>query len=36
MSDLFSLNNPQEQEIISLTNGLNHHNYLYHSCDTSN
>ena len=33
MSDLFSPSNPQEQEIISLTNELNHHNQLYHSHD---
>lgn len=33
MSDLFSPGNPQEQEIISLTNELNHHNQLYHSHD---
>ncbi|RTL12440.1 MAG: NAD-dependent DNA ligase LigA [Neisseriaceae bacterium] len=33
MSDLFSPANEQEQEIILLTRELNHHNYLYHSCD---
>lgn len=33
MLDLFSPVNEHEQEIIALTKELNHHNYLYHSCD---